>query len=74
MSPRVIELARQAGVLRTEYAAPRYGVYSEPALADIAKLVELVVEDCARQVDHITWSGNGTLGSFLRSRYEIDNE
>jgi hypothetical protein len=74
MSPRVIELARQAGVLRTEYAAPRYGVHSEPALADIAKLVELVVEDCARQVDHITWSGRGTLGSFLRSRYEIDNE
>ena len=74
MSPRVIELARQAGVLRTEYAAPRYGVYSEPALADIAKLVELVVEDCARQVDHIIWSGRGTLGSFLRSRYEIDNE
>jgi hypothetical protein len=59
-------------VLRTEYAAPRYGIHSEPALADIAKLVELVVKDCARQVDHITWSGRGTLGDFLRSRYDIE--
>ena len=74
MHPRVIQLAREAGVVRTEYAAPRYGVHSEPALADIARLVELVVDDCARQVDHITWSGRGTLGTFLRSRYDIDNE
>lgn len=74
MHPRVIQLAREAGVVRTEYAAPQYGVHSEPALADIARLVELVVEDCARQVDHITWSGRGTLGSFLRSRYDINNE
>jgi hypothetical protein len=74
MSPRVIKLAQEAGVLRTEYAAPSYGVHSEPALADIARLVELVVEDCARQVDHIAWSGRGTLGTFLRSRYDINNE
>ena len=74
MDPKVIQLAREAGVLRTEYTAPRYGVHSEPALADIARLVELVVEDCARQVDHITWSGRGTLGTFLRSRYNINNE
>ena len=74
MHPRVIQLAREAGVVRTEYTAPRYGVHSEPALADIARLVELVVDDCARQVDHITWSGRGTLGSFLRSRYDINNE
>lgn len=74
MSKRIIELARESGVLRTEYAAPRYGIHSEPALADIIRLVELVVEDCARQVDHIAWSGRGTLGTFLRSRYDIDNE
>ena len=74
MDPKVIQLAREAGVLRTEYTAPRYGVHSEPSLADIARLVELVVEDCARQVDHIAWSGRGTLGTFLRSRYNINNE
>ena len=74
MDPKVIRFARDAGVLRTEYTAPRYGIHSEPALADIARLVELVVEDCARQVDHITWSGRGTLGTFLRSRYNINNE
>ena len=70
----MIKLAQEAGVLRTEYAAPRYGVHSEPALADIARLVELVVEDCAQQVDHIVWSGQGTIGTFLRSRYDIDDE
>ena len=74
MDPKVIRFARDAGVLRTEYTAPRYGIHSEPALADIARLVELVVEDCARQVDHIGWSGRGTLGTFLRSRYNINNE
>ena len=74
MHPRVVKLAQEAGVLRTEYAAPRYGVHSEPALVDIARLVELVVEDCAQQVDHIVWSGQGTLGTFLRSRYDIDDE
>jgi hypothetical protein len=72
MSKRIIELAKEAGVLRTEYAAPRYGIHSEPALADIKRLVELVVEDCARQVDHIAWSGRGTLGTFLRSRYDLE--
>lgn len=74
MSKRSIELARKAGVIRTDYAAPRRGVHSEPALADIMRLIELVVDDCARQVDHITWSGQGTLGTFLRSRYDINNE
>ena len=74
MHPRIVKLAQAAGVLRTEYAAPRYGVHSEPALADIARLVELVVEDCAQQVDHIGWSGRGTLGSLLRSRYDINDE
>ena len=74
MHPRIVKLAQAAGVLRTEYAAPRYGVHSEPALADIARLVELVVEDCAQQVDHIAWSGCGTLGSLLRSRYDINDE
>ena len=72
MSKRIIELARESGVLRTEYAAPRYGIHSEPALADIIRLVELVVKDCARQVDHIVWSGQGTLGTFLRSRYDLE--
>ena len=72
MHPRVVKLAQAAGVLRTEYAAPRYGIHSEPALADIARLVELVVEDCAQQVDHIVWSGQGTIGTFLRSRYDIE--
>lgn len=74
MNSKAIQLAREANVLRTEYAAPRYGVHSEPALVDIMKLVELVVDDCARQVDHIIWSNNGTIGDFLRSRYGIENE
>lgn len=51
MNERIIKLAREAGVLRTEYAAPQYGVYSEPALIDLIRFAELIVQECGHRLD-----------------------
>lgn len=51
MNERVIKLAKEAGVLRTEYAAPQYGVHSEPALIDLMKFAELIVQECGYRLD-----------------------
>ena len=63
MNSKIIEIARQANVLRTEYASPKYGVHSEPALADLMNLTELVLAECFNVCDDLRgYSGVGTDG------------
>lgn len=63
MNSKIIEIARQANVLRTEYANPKYGVHSEPALADLMNLTELVLAECSNVCDDLRgYSGVGTDG------------
>ena len=63
MNSKIIEIARQANVLRTEYTSPKYGVHSEPALADLMNLTELVLAECINVCDDLRgYSGVGTDG------------
>ncbi len=54
MNEKVIQLARTAGVLRTEYAAPQYGIHSEPALVDLMRFAELIIQECGYRLDSDT--------------------
>ena len=52
MNGKIIELARRANVLRTEYAAPKYGVHSEPSLIDLMRFADLIIKECADKLDY----------------------
>ena len=63
MSKKIIELAKLAEVLRTEYAGPRYGVHSEPALADLIRFAELILQECLDATEDLRgYSGVGNNG------------
>lgn len=76
MNERVIKLAREAGLLRTEYAAPKYGIHSEPALIDIMRFAELVVQECGYRLDSDhrivnTFAPQVTCSEILKSHFGI---
>jgi hypothetical protein len=52
MNGKIIELARRANVLRTEYAAPKYGIHSEPSLIDLMRFADLIIKECADKLDY----------------------
>ena len=63
MSKKIIELAKLAEVLRTEYSAPRYGIHSEPALADLMCFANLILEECFNAANDLRgYSGIGENG------------
>ena len=51
MNGKIIELARRANVLRTEYASPHYGVHSEPSLIDLMRFAEIIINECGNRLD-----------------------
>lgn len=77
MNAKIIELAKKANVLRTEYAAPQYGVHSEPALADLMRFAELIIEECANKLDYDSRMVNVTApqvtcGYILRKHFGVE--
>jgi hypothetical protein len=77
MNELVIKLAKEAGVLRTEYAAPQYGIHSEPALVDLMKFAELIIQECGYLLDSDyriivnTLSPQATCHEILKNHFGI---
>jgi hypothetical protein len=79
MNGKIIELARRANVLRTEYAAPKYGIHSEPGLVDIMLFAELIIKECADKLDYESRVVNVTApqvtcGHILRKHFGLKND
>ena len=79
MNAKIIELAREANVLRTEYAAPKYGVHSEPSLIDLMRFAELIINECANRLDYDNRIVNVTApqvtcGLILKNHFGLNND
>jgi len=69
MNKRIEELAKEAGL---EWALKRASLSGQTADSDsIEKFAELIIRDCAKQVNHIYKQGGGTWGEVILTKYNI---
>ena len=72
MNKRIIELAQEAGMYvdLNGNPWPKWMSAEECELA-YEKFADLIIRDCAKQVNHIYKQGGGTWGEIILTRFEI---
>ena len=65
MNKKIEELAEQCGF------RPSPSIYDRDQSFDIEKFAELLIRDCAKQVNHIYKQGGGTYGEIILNNYNI---
>ena len=65
MNKKIEELAEQCGFRSNP------DLYDRNQSFDIEKFAELLIKDCAKQVNHIYKQGGGTWGEVILQHYDI---
>ena len=65
MNKKIKELAEQCGFRSNP------DIYDRDQSFDIEKFAELLIRDCAKQVNHIYKQGGGTWGEVILKTYNI---
>jgi len=69
MNKKIEELAKEAGF---DWALKRASLAGQTADSEsIEKFAELIIRDCAKQVNHIYKQGGGTWGEVILTNYNI---
>lgn len=72
MNKRIQELAIEAGMYVDFKGSPwPKNMGSEECELAYAKFADLIIRDCAKQVNHIYKQGGGTWGEIILTRFEI---
>jgi hypothetical protein len=69
MNKRIKELAKEAGF---DWALKQASLYQRTNDKEcIEKFAELLIRDCAKQVNHLSKQGGGTWGEVILTSYNI---
>jgi hypothetical protein len=72
MNKRIIELAQEAGMYVDLNGNPwPKWMSAEECEVAYEKFADLIIRDCAKQVNHIYKQGGGTWGEIILTRFEI---
>ena len=70
MNKKIEELAKEAGL---DWALKRESLTGQSDDRDcIEKFAELIIRDCAKQVNHIYKQGGGTWGEVIIKNYKLE--
>ena len=72
MNERIRQLAEQAGMY-VDLNGNRWPKWMSAEECELAyeKFADLIIRDCAKQVNHIYKQGGGTWGEIILTRFEI---
>ena len=65
MNKKIEELAAGCGFI------PNDSIHDRNQSFDIEKFAELLIRDCAKQVNHLAKQGGGTWGEVILTSYDI---
>jgi len=76
MNERIRELAEQAGLKYHNWITCESNIndgdFKYPRLEDYKKFAELIVQECAEQVDWILADGGKTQGDLIREQFGVE--